>query len=161
MSSTFQNITVYGAGGDNIGKFILDALLNSGYTVSVLSRKSSRSTYPSSVNNLRVGDDLPHAELVKALRGQDVVISCVGHGAGGGLLSQYKIIDAAVEAGVQRFMPSEYGFDNGSEKPAALSPVFKIKNEVEKYLRQKTKDNSSFSWSGAATSIWLEWYDAH
>lgn len=157
MSHQFKNITVYGAGGDNIGKYILSALLNNNYTVSVLSRNSSKSTYPPAVNNLRVSDDLPHAELVEALRGQDVVISAVGFSSSGSLETQYKVIDAAIEAGVKRFMPSEYGFDNADPKSIALSPIFKIKSEVASYLQQKADENSSFSWTGAATGIWLEW----
>lgn len=157
MSNQFKNITVYGAGGNNIGKHILSALLSNNYTVSVPSRNSSKSQYPTGVQNLRVSDDLLHSELVEALRGQDVVISAVGFSSSGSLETQYKVIDAAIEAGVKRFVPSEYGFDNADPKSIALSPIFKIKSEVASYLQQKADENSSFSWTGAATGIWLEW----
>ena len=158
MSIPYKNITVYGAGGDNIGKSILSALLhNNNYTVSVLSRNSSKSKYPAAVKNLRISDDLPHFELVEALKGQDVVISTIGFSGSGSLETQYKVIDAAIEAGVKRFMPSEYGFDNADPKSIALSPIFKIKSEIASYLQQKADENGSFSWTGAATGIWLEW----
>jgi saccharopine dehydrogenase-like NADP-dependent oxidoreductase len=155
--SPFKNITIYGAGGDNIGKYILDALLAEGtFNVSVLSRQSSKSKYPPSVKELRVPDDLPHTELVQALKGQDVVISAVGFGSGA-LEIQYKVINAAIEAGVKRFMPSEYGFDNADPKNAWLSPVFAIKSKVADYLDAKSKENEKFSWTGVASGIWLVW----
>ena len=92
--------------------------------------------------------------------------------------SQFKLIDAAIEAGVKRFFPSEYvypeqtlsrdissadtlwfryGFDNADPKSVWLSPVFKIKNEVASYLEEKVKENNNFSWTAVATGIWLEW----
>ncbi|KAF7188358.1 Phenylcoumaran benzylic ether reductase Pyrc5 [Pseudocercospora fuligena] len=155
--ASFKKITVYGAGGDNIGRYILDALLaDPSYEVAVLSRKSSKSKYPSAVNDLRVSDNLPHDELVNALRGQDVVISAVGFD-NGALETQFGVIDAAIEAGVKRFLPSEYGFDNAGPKASWLSPVFKIKNDVAQYLDKKAAENANFSWTAVATSIWLEW----
>lgn len=69
--SGLQNIMIFGAGGSNIGRFIMDAFIEEGgFNVSTLSRKSSQSTYPSSVKNVRVHDDLPHDQLVAAMKGQ-------------------------------------------------------------------------------------------
>lgn len=84
------------------------------------------------------------------------MISAVGFGAGA-LPSQTKVIDAAVEAGVKRFLPSEYGFDNADPKTAWLAPPFGEKFEIEKHLNAKVKENPEFSWTAVATSIWLEW----
>lgn len=151
-----KNVTVYGAGGDNIGRYILDALIaDPAFSVTVLSRKSSKPHYPPSAKELRVADDLPQAELVEALRGQHVVICAVGFNA---LETQYKVIDAAVEAGVKRFLPSEYGFDNADPLSIWLSPVFATKNEVAKYLDVKAQEHPDFSWTAVATGIWLEWF---
>ncbi|KAM3425237.1 hypothetical protein BST61_g7189 [Cercospora zeina] len=152
-----QKITVFGAGGDNIGRFILDALVaDSTFEVAVLSRKSSRSRYPASVSDLRVSDELPHAELVDLLKGQHAVISAVGF-TGGALDIQYKVIDAAIEAGVARFFPSEYAFDYGDPLTTWLSPVFASKTKVAEHLEAKAKEHAGFSWTGVACGIWLEW----
>ncbi|MFA7527300.1 MAG: NmrA family NAD(P)-binding protein [Ottowia sp.] len=48
-----------------------------------------------------------HAELIPALQGTDYLISCVPYF---GTESQYPLIWAAAEAGVERFIPSEFGF---------------------------------------------------
>ena len=53
---------------------------------------------------------------------------------------QYKLIDAAVEAGVRRFIPSDWGMDNGDPKNQQLCPVFRGKGEVEQYLRSKESE---------------------
>ncbi|KAK4503959.1 hypothetical protein PRZ48_004874 [Zasmidium cellare] len=155
--SGLKNIMIFGAGGSNIGRFITEAFIKEGgFNVSTLSRKSSQSTYPSSVKNVRVDDSLPHDQLVAAMKGQDVVISAVGL-RGGALPLQIQVIDAAVEAGVKRFFPSEYGFDNADDKTAWLVPPFKIKQNIEHHLNAKVKENPGFSWTAVATSIWLEW----
>ncbi|KAK3716653.1 hypothetical protein LTR37_006283 [Vermiconidia calcicola] len=149
----FKNILLFGAGGDSIGHYILQALVADGsFSVTALVRQSSKSAFPSSVAVTRVADDFPHDELVKALRGQDVVISTI---AMFGQAEHYKLIDAAVEAGVERFIPSEWGMDNSDPKNQELCPIFKGKSEVETYLR--SKESERFSWTAVATGIWLEW----
>ncbi|KAK5171966.1 uncharacterized protein LTR77_003603 [Saxophila tyrrhenica] len=152
-ASPFKNVLLFGAGGDRIGYHVLNALTKDGsFNVTVLARDSSSSTYPPTVQLRKVSDDFPHDELVRALRGQDVVVSTIG------LLAQaneYKLVDAAVEAGVKRFIPSEWGMDNSDINNQELCPVFKGKGEMERYLR--SKESEDFSWTALATSIWLEW----
>ncbi len=151
---SFRNIIIFGAGGNKIGNYVLNALVDDGsFTVTVLARESSTTTYPESVKVIKVDDHFHHKEVVEALKGQDVLISMSGLGAAH---QQYKIIDAAIEAGVKRFVPSEWGFDNSDPKNQELCPIFYDKGEIEKYL--KTKESSSFSWTAIACGIWLEWY---
>lgn len=76
---------------------------------------------------------------------------------GGALPFQTKVIDAAVEAGVKRFFPSEYGLDNADPQAQWLAPPFKMRFDIEKRLVTKAKEDSNFSWTAVATSIWLEW----
>lgn len=52
-------------------------------------------------------DTTSHAELIPALTGTDYVVSCTPYF---GTESQYPLIWAAAEAGVERFVPSEFGF---------------------------------------------------
>ena len=54
----------------------------------------------------RAADVTNHAELIPALRGTDYLVSCVPYSA---TESQYPLIWAAREAGVERFVPSEFG----------------------------------------------------
>lgn len=80
MSSIpYKNIALYGIGGSNIGSYILDALLKDGsYNLTIIARESSKSSYPATLEVLRVSEDLEHTSLVAALHGQDVVVSAVG-----------------------------------------------------------------------------------
>jgi saccharopine dehydrogenase-like NADP-dependent oxidoreductase len=73
----YKNVLLVGASG-NIGQVILsDVLADSNFTVSVLSHANSSATFPSEVNVIKV-DHSDKTTLVKALTGQDVVISAVG-----------------------------------------------------------------------------------
>lgn len=68
--------------------------------------------------------------LVDALKGQDAVVSALNHAA---LNQQRTLLDASVSAGVQRFIPSEYGSDTLNPKAAVL-PLFAQKKKEQQYL---------------------------
>lgn len=59
-----------------------------------------------------------HEDLVSAFKGQDAVVSTVGAPALG---DQIKLINAAIEAGVKYFIPSEFGGNTLNEKTAKLA----------------------------------------
>jgi len=64
--------------------------------------------------------------LADALKGVDILVSAVGFT---GLLEpQLKLIDAAVQAKVRRFVPSEFGPD--ARKSGPIEPVFSVKEKV-------------------------------
>lgn len=153
--TAFKNIALWGVGGENIGSYIVNTLIKDGsYNLTIIARQSSKSTYPATINIIRVDDDLSHSSLVKALKNQDAVVSAVGPA---GVTSQLKVAKAAVEAGVQLFIPSEYGFDNGDPKNHALSPIFRPKGDLEKELVTLAKENPHFSWTAIASGLWLDW----
>ncbi|EGR45357.1 uncharacterized protein TRIREDRAFT_81525 [Trichoderma reesei QM6a] len=136
MATVLKNVALVGASG-NVGKVVLPALLAANkFTVTVLRRASSSpSTFPDGVRVVDV--DFSSVEsLTAALAGQDAVVSTVGSAA---LKDEQKrLIDAAVAAGVKRFLPSEFGCDLTKELPAKL-PVFAAKVEITRYLEDKAK----------------------
>jgi hypothetical protein len=150
----FRNVAVFGAGGTNIGHHLLKVLAAKPdlFTVSVISRASSKSTFPQGVKVHYVPDDMPHAELVQALTGQDVLISAIGFGA---ISLEEKLIDAAVDAKVQRFFPSEYGVNNTHPAARALNAVFYTKGAIIESLR--AKEATGLSWTAVPTGLWLDW----
>lgn len=151
--SSFHKIALFGAGGTNIGFHIAQTLSSDpAFTVTILARESSQSTYPENAQIIRISDSLPHSELVAALRGQDVVVSAVGHDA---KKTEYRLVEAALEAGVKRFLPTEYGLDNSDPKNAALTSVFGEKYEFQQFLRSKEKEG--LTWTAVATGMWLDW----
>ncbi|KAK2812484.1 hypothetical protein FQN50_001485 [Emmonsiellopsis sp. PD_5] len=133
MSKDFKNIIVLAPSGA-VGPVMIDALTNSphGYSVSTLSRETSTYTPPTGVTGIK--SDFTHDSLVQALKGQDTVVSAI---AGVALLEQIKVIDAAIEAGVRRFIPSEYGGDSRNKHAQSLLPFYAMKTQVWEYLVER------------------------
>ncbi|KIW95756.1 uncharacterized protein Z519_02820 [Cladophialophora bantiana CBS 173.52] len=156
MSSSgyLKNVIIFGAGGTNIGHHVVKALTSKPdlFNVSIIARKTSKSTFPEGVEVHYVDDGLPHDQLVKAMQGQDAVISAIGFGA---IVLEEKLVDAAVEAKVKRFLPSEYGVNNTNPPARALCPVFDAKGAIIEYLKQK--ESSGLSWTAVPTGLWLDW----
>lgn len=92
------------------------------------------------------------ASLVSALEGQDAVVSALATPA---LDNQLLLIDAAVEAGVRRFIPSEFGSDTTNPKAAGL-PVFRNKIITQKALAERAS-SSDFTYTTLITGPLLGW----
>lgn len=152
MSSTIKNVIIIGAGG-HLGPTILSAFTSDPhFTVSILTRNSSTSTFPPNIKVFRVDDDYPEAELLEAFKGQDAVISTM---ATASLKLQNDIIDAAVKAGVKRFVPSEFGSDTLNEKALEILPqYFAGKIAAVEYLKGKEKDG--LTWTAVVTGSFFE-----
>ncbi|KAL2867810.1 aromatic alcohol reductase [Aspergillus lucknowensis] len=150
MTTLLKNVAIVGASG-NVGQIILRALLDaSDFKVTVLTRTSSNATFPPGTNVRKT--DFSSADLHDALKGQDALVSAVG---ATGFGEQKKLIDAAIQAGVKRFFPSEFSSDAQNEVVLGLLPLFNQKKEVVDYL--KSKESDSFTWTGLATSVLLDW----
>lgn len=152
MSSPIKNIILIGAGG-NLGPTILSAFLtDTRFTISILARHSSKSVYPAHLKIHHISDDYPEAELIEAFRGQDAVISSI---ATANALLQKRMADAALQAGVKRFVPSEFGSDTRNEKARAILPqTFERKIEVVEYL--KSKEGEGLTWTAFVTGPFFE-----
>ena len=139
--------------GGNLGPSILNQLVDSKkFHVTVISRESSTATFPGDVA-VRKANFESQASLEAALKGQDGVISTVGTT---GLAGQKTLVDAAVAAGVKRFLPSEFGSDTRDPKTyEVIGSLFKSKIAVVDYL--KTKENTPMSWSAIVTGPFLDW----
>lgn len=152
MSSQIKNVILLGAGG-RLGPSILAVFdADPQFKVSILTRHSSTSTFPSHLKIHRVADDYPEPELLQAFRGQDAVVSTI---ATANAAQQQAIIDTAIKAGVKRFVPSEYGSDPRNDKAMALLPqYFKAKKETVEYL--KTKEKEGLTWTAFVTGPFFE-----
>lgn len=127
----FKKITLIGKG--TFGSAVLPELLKAGFEVTVLSRSDkSNEDHPPNVRRITV-DYNDKQRLVEALKGQDAVVSTV---SGEALLAQKPMIDAAIEAGVRRFIPADYGCL--TTNPAASHfPHHVPMVEIQKYLKSK------------------------
>jgi uncharacterized protein YbjT (DUF2867 family) len=120
-----KTVTVFGATG-TAGSACVEELIHLPmFDVRVLERKSGQQEKRSALAphsgdakqrlyehwrksgvEIVTADATNHRELIPALRGTDYLVSCVPINA---TESQYPLIWAAKEAGVERFVPSEYG----------------------------------------------------
>ncbi|KAF4625962.1 hypothetical protein G7Y89_g12200 [Cudoniella acicularis] len=146
------NVAVVGASGA-LGKPILQELINSGkFNLTVVTREGSKSTFPSSVKVVPV-DYTSVESVAAAFKGQDAVVSTVGTE---GLAGQTVLVDAAVAAGVKRFLPSEFGSNLAIPKTAAL-PIFGYKVAVEKYLEAAVAKHPSLTYTYVINGGFLNW----
>ncbi|KIW14169.1 hypothetical protein PV08_06950 [Exophiala spinifera] len=149
-AAVIKNVVLIGAGG-NLGSMILSALLASKeFKVTVLTRPTSTATFPADLSVIRAS--YTEDELVKAFHGQDAVVSAVG---AMGFADQKVFIDAAIKAGVKRFLPAEYSSNTLSEAVRELVPVFEAKKVILDYLKQNEK--TGLTWTGLAVGPLLDW----
>lgn len=127
---------------------MLKALLNAKFNVTVLTRQGSTSNVPETVKSVAVDYDSIES-LEKALQGQDAFISTLP------IVAQKTLVDAAIKAGVKRYIPSEFGTDVLNPKTSEL-PVFTPKVEVTKYLEQVAKEGR-ITYTRVVSGIFLDW----
>ncbi|KAH8108719.1 hypothetical protein DFH11DRAFT_1631869, partial [Phellopilus nigrolimitatus] len=131
--SGYKNFAVAGAG--NLGKFIIEALLDkkaSGAvsSVSVLTRSSgSHEGLVAKGAKLSAVDYASPASLAGALAGIDVLVSTIG---GPAIAQQAGLARAAKTAGVQLFVPSEFG----NPTDGATAGVFAVKDALKGTLAE-------------------------
>ena len=147
-------VALAGATG-NLGIPILEILLDAQLPVTVLSRVGGNSSKLTRYSNLVIKQvDFNDSESIRpALEGISVVISCLATLAIG---SQNALIDASCAAGVQRFIPAEFGMDSLNPLCAEL-PVCQPKVATQKYLADKARESPTFTWTGIAVGLFLDW----
>jgi hypothetical protein len=140
-------------GGGNIGSIVLRGLLTAPeLKITAIKRPGSKSTFPTAANLQVVESDLSHDSLLSIFKGNDTVISIVG---ATGIGEQKPYVDAAVEAGIKRFFPSEFGINGQSKAVQEMTPFFAVKEELLGYLVEKEKDG--LTWTGLICGVLLDW----
>jgi len=86
------------------------------------------------------------------MKGQDAIISAIG---ASGFQEQKVIIDAAIKAGVKRFIPSEFSTNTLSEAVRQLVPVFEPKKAILQYLMEK--ESTGLTWTGLSIGAMFDW----
>ncbi|VTT77826.1 unnamed protein product [Fusarium fujikuroi] len=136
----------------NFGTPITAALIKAGFDVTIITRNESKSTFPDGIPVIRT--DYTLDALTQALHGQDAVACVVGPA---GIPLQATMIDAALAAGVKRFIVDDYGW----------GPEFRSYPEFEAVRAQRTVGvdrakehagaNPDFTWTSIATGNPIDW----
>ncbi|KAK5115723.1 hypothetical protein LTR62_000812 [Meristemomyces frigidus] len=82
----------------------------------------------------------------------DIIISTSN---GGDFAFQRLLIDTAISAGVQRFVPAEFGQDSLNERLQERLPPSRVRARVVEYLRECAR-LGSIEWVGVATGVALD-----
>jgi len=148
-----KNVAVLGGGG-NLGPAIVEALLDAKFNVTVLTRHESDKTFPSGARVQKI-DYSSAQSLAEGFKNQDAVVSVV---AGPAIPLQSSIIDAAVKAGVKRFIPSEFGINTRSlVEGSGIRKILDGKIKSVDHLEAVAAANPNFTWTGLATSMFFDW----
>lgn len=151
-----KTVLLIGAGG-SLGTPTLQELQKS-FTVTVLTRESSTTTYPSTVRVITVLDSYPESDLEAAFAGQDAVVSTITTTS---TSVQKRFVDAAIKAGVKRFIPGEFGGDTESDENVAMAPgVWGPKRELLDYLKAKANSEAGsggLTWTAIGNGMFFDW----
>ncbi|KAK4225423.1 hypothetical protein QBC38DRAFT_264373 [Podospora fimiseda] len=152
---SIKTVAVLGGTG-NLGPSIVRELVSAGFTVTGISRESSTNStpiYPDVVAIKKV-DYNSYDALLSVFTGQDAVVSVIGTAA---VPSQKIAVDAAVAAGVKRFIPSEFGINTRKVRDLPIGKILAGKIGVVDYLQEKAKENEAFTWTGITTGLFFDW----
>ena len=130
---------------------MLNAMQESGkFNITILSRSKIANAAP---GMKAVTIDYNDAQsLTSALSGQDALVCTLSRSA---VPCQIALIDAAVVAGVQRFIPSEFGANLNNENCRRLFN-YREKVKVQEYLEQKV-EQSSMTYTYIYTNVLMDW----
>ena len=151
-----QNVAIVGAAGRS-GKAIVKALLQTRkHNVTAVTRPESTNVMPEGLHAINKADYNDHGSLVAALQGRDVLIITMAVMAAPD--SSFKLVDAAVEAGVRYIMPNEWGVLATAEENPGIAKdlsmmtdrIIAVREHIEKVGKGK------MHWIGLCCGFWYE-----
>ena len=89
---------------------------------------------------------------MEAFAGQDAVVNAMTSTV---VEEQTGFIDTAIEAGIKRYVPSEYGLNNLRPEVRALNAVFDGKGKIQENL--KSKERTGLTWHVIGCGMWIDW----
>ncbi|GKT40698.1 bifunctional pinoresinol-lariciresinol reductase 2 [Colletotrichum spaethianum] len=155
MAPSIKNVALAGAqAGGNLGPSVLKELMNSNkFNITILTRKVGSQKFPSGVTIKEVDYDSLDS-LTQALKGQDALINCIQTFDP---KIATRMVDAAIAAGVYRYVPPDFGLDPERAHVPSL-PIFGLKTMTNQYLKQKaTENDGKFTWTVIANGPFLDW----
>ncbi|KAJ9078699.1 hypothetical protein DSO57_1003970 [Entomophthora muscae] len=147
MATNYQNVTIIGGTGQ-LGQYLTREFLSQGtFKVKVLTRVESKATelheeFRQKGADIVQVDYKDQASIKSALQNTHVVISALG--SYDLFENQERFINAAKEAGVVRFVPSEFGIDVEGNTNPFFAPKVKTRQALESSGLEYTYYNTGF-----------------
>lgn len=155
-----QNIALVGASG-NVGSQILHYLLaatdagKANFHITLISRSDSKATLPEHASiTVKRGAYDDASFLSSAFQDQDVAIFALGFMA---MEHQKLMIEAAVDAGVEWILPTEYAGDGANEAMIDRVPLVWPKREARRLIATLSAERNAgrTKWIGVVTNPWV------
>ncbi|KAK4940289.1 hypothetical protein LTR10_019609 [Elasticomyces elasticus] len=147
-------IAVAGVGA--LGLPVVLALLEASHPVTILTRSADQKKegIPSDANVTYATVDYKSVDSLKeALKGHFGVVSTLNITSAG---DQEPLIEAAILAGVTRFIPSEFGADSTNPNVQAL-PFYAAKLAIQKKLAEVSAESPGFTYTIVINGPFLDW----
>lgn len=121
------------------------------FDVTVVSRQSSTATFPPNTNVVKVSDAYTKDEFLDVFKGHDVVVLSLNLAAE----SQFHnmLVDASVEAGVKRLIPSIWGARLDLPEAREIFPVTASKARLLEYVKSKVGSTPGWSYTAVANGL--------
>ncbi|KAI6781647.1 uncharacterized protein J7T54_003912 [Emericellopsis cladophorae] len=158
MAADRPRICLVGANG-NLGSVLLPALLDAGFPVTVLHRSNSTNPAPLEHENLSllpVDKDFPIPEVTEALKPFKVVVAAFP--LPNQLQLHLRLAYAAASAGVERFMPADFGScDAASPEALKRLQLYRDKVKVRERCEELAREFKTFSWTALVCGHFFDW----
>lgn len=156
MSQRFPSVAIIGGTG-NVGRLILQALCEAQppfQSITVLTRSAGSDVEANGPTvRVRTVDYSSRDSILAALKGIDAVVSAI---ATQSLETQTTIIDAAVDAGVKFFIPSEFGLANTHPLLRRDFPSYADKTAIQDHL-ENLRRQGKIDYALIFVGLFLDW----
>ena len=120
--------------------------------MTAITRLDSTSVFPPGLAVVRTAYTVP--DLTAALAGQDAAVCVVGPA---GVPLQTAMIDAAVAAGVRRFVVDDFGWGPDARALPELADINAQRKAQWDHARAAADANPAFTWSGVSSGNPIDW----
>lgn len=145
----------------SLGSAILTALLAqpSTFTVTILTRASSKSTFPDNLRVLAVPDDYPVSALATAFAGQDAAVNAIRAPFGQADAIDARFAEAAATAGVSRLITNHFTADLLHEGARQFIPLYEARGAALEAFAKRFERGEfpGLMWTAMFTGGWIDW----
>jgi hypothetical protein len=127
---------------------------NPAFDVTVVSRQSSSANFPQDTKVVKISDSYHKSEILHVFKGQDAVVLSLNYAAE--FQHHNMLVDASVEAGVKRLIPSIWSGRLDLSKARGIFPLAASKAQLLEYVESKSKSAPNWSYTAVANGLFMD-----